>query len=153
MFAAMLSLLLVAVQPGMPPPGPAAASASEDRRALEALNAAWLNAHVSHDVDVLGSILADDFVGIYGGGARRTKADVLARAADHSRQVLSVRFENLQIEIFGDLGVVSARSILTLRNATGAVVESRNDYADIYVRRAGRWWVVSAHVVPAPPAR
>ena len=41
----------------------------------------------------------------------------------------------------------SARSRMVGKNAEGDFA-SRNDYADVYVRRAGAWRAVSAHVVP-----
>jgi ketosteroid isomerase-like protein len=120
-----------------------------DRHALEALNAAWLNSYVTRDIATLSDILADDFVGIYS-GRPRTKADLIAGLSG-PRRILSVRAENLAVQVFGDTAMVTARSVLQARDGE-QVTESRNDYADIYVRRSGRWRAVAAHVVRAPTA-
>jgi ketosteroid isomerase-like protein len=49
--------------------------------------------------------------------------------------------------VFGDVAVVRARSRIVGKTAEGDF-SSRNDYADVYVRRGGTWRAVSAHVVP-----
>ena len=127
----------------------AAAPAEADRRALEALNAAWLNAYVTRDAAALDAILAEEFVVTYGGGRQVGRDRLLARLADPSQAIVSVRWENLNVQIVGDTGIVTARSILRLRGDDGES-EVRNDYADVYVRRNGRWQAVAAHVVRVP---
>ena len=120
-----------------------------DQRTLAALNDAWLNSHVTRNGAALAEILADDFVAVYGNGRRRTKAETIA-SLSQGAQVLSVRAENLNIHVSGDTAVVTARSVLSLRDAQGRTVEVRNAYADIYVRRNGRWRAIAAHIVRAP---
>jgi len=127
----------------------AAAPAEADRQALESLNATWLNSYVTGDSTALGEILAEDFVATYGGGIRRTRAQILAGMASPRRPVVSVRWENLSVQLAGDTAVVTARSILRLGGEAGET-EVRNDYADVYVRRNGRWQAIAAHVVRAP---
>lgn len=145
MLAVMIALGLMAAQAQLAPLSPPSAEVSADHRALEALNNAWLNSYVARDPGVLDSILADDFIAVYGGGQRRTKAQLLERVRN-GPQVVSVRPENVQIQISGDVAIVTARSVLMIR-IDGEVRETRNDYADIYVRRDGRWRGVSAHIV------
>lgn len=147
--------ILLAMLAAQPQPAPAAAATetnrSEDVRELEALNAAWLNSYVARDPSVLESILADDFVAVYGGGTRRTKAELVARVRNPTVEILSVVPENVQVQISGDVAVVTARSVLRVRTAEGES-ELRNDYADIYARRNGRWRGISAHIVRVAPA-
>jgi len=127
----------------------AAAPAEADRLALEALNAAWLNAYVTRDGAALGAILAEDFVATYSGGTRRGRDQLIARAANPQQTVVSVSWENLNVQVAGDTAIVTARSFLRLRG-DGGETEVRNDYADIYVRRDGRWQAIAAHIVRAP---
>lgn len=144
----LLALALLTAIPGTFPGLAQTAAQSSDHQALETLNAAWLNSYVTGDADALAAILAEDFVATYSGGQRRTRAQIVGRLRA-GPTALSVRFENLAVQVSGDVAVVTARSVIQSRGANG-VTERRNDYADIYVRRAGRWLAIAAHIVPAP---
>jgi ketosteroid isomerase-like protein len=142
------ALAVAAVQDSPPAPSPSVET-SADQRALEALNTAWLNSYVTLDRATLSEILADDFVATYGNGRRRTKAELLGGLGQGAR-ILSVRAENLAVHVSGDTAIVTARSVLQIRQGE-QTTEARNDYADIYVRRDGRWRAIAAHIVRVPP--
>lgn len=122
------------------------AAAPADVAMLEKLNAEWLNAYKTHDGAALDRILADDFQAIYPGGRVMTKADLIKAATNPARVVETIAWEDLKIMVFGDTAVVRARSRMSGRTAEGPF-SGGNDYADVYVRRAGAWRAVSAHVV------
>jgi ketosteroid isomerase-like protein len=129
---------------------PAAASAQappEVVAALEKLNSEWLTAYKTRDGAALDRILADDFEAIYPGGRILRKADLIKTATNPARTVSDIGWDDLKILVFGDVAVVRARSRIVGKTAQGDF-SGRNDYADIYVRRAGAWRAVSAHVVP-----
>lgn len=115
--------------------------------ALEKLNSEWLTAYKTRDGAALDRILADDFEAIYPGGRILRKADLIRLATNPARTVSEIAWDDLKILVFGDVAVVRARSRMVGKNAEGDFA-SRNDYADVYVRRAGAWRAVSAHVVP-----
>lgn len=115
--------------------------------ALEKLNSEWLTAYKTRDGAALDRILADDFEAIYPGGRILRKADLIRSATNPARTVSDIAWDDLKILVFGDVAVVRARSRIVGKNAQGDF-SSRNDYADVYVRRAGAWRAVSAHVVP-----
>ncbi|WP_165187705.1 nuclear transport factor 2 family protein [Caulobacter soli] len=115
--------------------------------ALEKLNSEWLTAYKTHDGATLERILADDFEAIYPGGRILRKADLIKVATNPARVVSDIAWDDLKILVFGDVAVVRARSRMSGKTAEGDFA-SRNDYADVYVRRAGAWRAVSAHVVP-----
>jgi ketosteroid isomerase-like protein len=125
---------------------PSTAAQSPDVAALEALNAEWLNAYKTHDRAALERILADDFEAVYPGGRIMKKADLVKAAVNPARVVETIAWEDLKIMVFGDVAVVRARSRMSGKTAEGSFTGS-NDYADVYVRRAGAWRAISAHVV------
>lgn len=125
---------------------PSTAAQSPDVAALEALNAEWLNAYKTHDGAALERILADDFEAVYPGGRIMKKADLVKAAVNPGRVVETIAWEDLKIMVFGDVAVVRARSRMSGKTAEGSFTGS-NDYADVYVRRAGAWRAISAHVV------
>lgn len=121
-------------------------ASADDVAALEKLNSEWLTAYKTRDGAVLERILADDFEAIYPGGRVLKKADLVKSATDPARVIADIAWDDLKIMVFGDVAVVRARSRMNGRNAQGDF-SSANDYADVYVRRAGTWRAVSAHVV------
>ena len=123
-----------------------ATSTSPEAAALEKLNAEWLTAYKTRDGAALDRILADDFEAIYPGGRVMRKADLVKAATNPARTVSDIAWDDLKIMVFGDVAVVRARSRMSGKTAEGDFA-STNDYADVYVKRAGAWRAVSAHVV------
>jgi len=140
----MAAVLMMPAYGAMAAP-PSAASQAQDREVLEKLNARWLKSYKSHDATALEEILADDFVGVYGQRAL-SKAELVAAASNRKRNVTDISWENLQIHLAGDTAVVTAISSLK-GSQDGRDISARNQYADVYVRRDGRWVAIAAHVI------
>ena len=117
-----------------------------DRQQLEALNSRWLKTLETRDEAALASVLADDFVGLYGDAAlsRQQMLDGLK-----SRPETRVSWQNLTIQVKGDSAVVSAISTIVTHRGS-AETTSRYNYADFYSRRDGRWQAVAARVIRLP---
>jgi ketosteroid isomerase-like protein len=145
--SAALTPLAASAQTTTPQPSATTTASPETVAALEKLNSEWLTAYKTRDGAVLDRILADDFEAIYPGGRILRKADLIRSATNPARTVSEIAWDDLKILVFGDVAVVRARSRIVGRNAEGDF-SSRNDYADVYVRRAGAWRAISAHVVP-----
>ena len=131
-------------------PAPAAHASSQERAELERLNAEWLRSYVSRDGSVLDRILADDFVATYANGNRRTKADIIKSATSPASRIIAVDTERVAVQVSGDVAVVTAHSVLRLRDEGAGETSIRNAYADVYVRRNGRWRAIAAHIVRLP---
>lgn len=117
----------------------------DERAVLTVLNARWLGAYKTRDVQALNEILSERFVGVYSGGPL-TKAELIARAADPNRVVSRVDFEDLQIHFKDDVAVVSATSVLeATQNQQAQTTTSR--YVDVYVKEDGVWRAIAADVV------
>jgi ketosteroid isomerase-like protein len=145
--AAALAPSVAPAQTASPPAASPKAASPETVAALEKLNSEWLTAYKTHDGAALERILADDFEAIYPGGRILKKADLIKTATNPARTISDIGWDDLKILVFGDVAVVRARSRIVGKTAEGDF-SSRNDYADVYVRRAGAWRAVSAHVVP-----
>lgn len=149
MKALLLSLALMAAAPlsaNAQATTSEAAAPSSDVAALEALNSEWLTAYKTRDAAALDRVLADDFQGVYPGGRIMKKADVLGLATNPARSFDTVTWEDVRIVVIGDVAVLRARARMSGKSAEGPF-SSINDFADVYVRRAGAWRAISAHVV------
>ena len=147
MASAALAPVAASAQTASAPAAAATTASPETLAALEKLNSEWLTAYKTRDGAALDRILADDFEAIYPGGRILRKADLIKTATNPARTISDIAWDDLKILVFGDVAVVRARSRIVGKTAEGDF-SGRNDYADIYVRRAGAWRAVSAHVVP-----
>ncbi len=88
--------------------------------------------------------LSDDYVLITPSGTRRSKADVIRELATTGMKMEPYDPREVQIRIYGDAAVVTGR--MTQRFTLGGI-RYANDlrYTDVYVKRKGKWWLVSAH--------
>ena len=105
----LISTIVLAALAATFQPAPGANDAS-DRNQLERLNWVWLKSYETRDLAALGSVLADDFLGLYGDVAltRQHMLDGLAK-----RPPTRVTWENLRINVTGDTAIVDAISTIT----------------------------------------
>lgn len=96
--------------------------------------------------------LADDFAQITVHGKVRTKRDVVQEMAGPGFAMEPYEPTEVQVRMYGETAVVTGRVVQ--RFARGGMryeVDAR--YTDVYVRRRGRWLLVSAHASPVARSR
>jgi ketosteroid isomerase-like protein len=148
MFKMLKMLALAAIAVGAYQQATAAAAQGQEERLtdqaqLKRLNETWLRSYEQRDRAALGSVLAEDFVGIYGNSVL-SKAQMLDGVA--TRPSTRVHWENLQIGINGNTAVVSATSTITITQ-DGKESRTRYNYADVYALRDNGWQAIAAHAV------
>src|ERR1700685_3390700 len=119
---------------------------NQDVEILKKLNRDFLNAIVNRDTATLGNILADDFMLINPGGAKRNKTDNLSSALAPNQQVVSIHIDSVEVRLLTDeIGLVTAwtYNVIKADNKENAF---NICYQDVYMKRKGRWVAVAAHV-------
>jgi hypothetical protein len=88
--------------------------------------------------------LSDDYVLITPAGTVRTKRDVVSELATPGMKMNPFEAIEVQIRVYGDSAVVNGRM---LQRYTLGRVRYANDlrYTDVYVKKKGRWLLVSGH--------
>ena len=88
--------------------------------------------------------LADDYILITPTGAMKTKRDVIRELATPGMKMDPFEPFEVQVRMWGDTAVVTGR--MRQRFLLGGI-RYANDlrYTDVYVKRKGRWQLVSAH--------
>jgi uncharacterized protein (TIGR02246 family) len=114
------------------------------------LETAWNEAHVRGDAATLDQLFADDLVVAVPGMRTMSKADSLAVMASGRMKFDRYVSSDTAIRIYDGAAIVTGR-IQRTRTVGGR--ESKDDwlFTKVYVRRAGRWRVVSFHASNAPP--
>lgn len=105
----------------------------------------WLDAYEKRDAEAMKRIVADDFVIYFPNGKSQTKADIV-RMMEHmkSAQQPPTKFatEEVTARAYGSDTVVLTGRVIS---QTGNQREVQR-YTDTYVRRDGKWQVVSSHL-------
>jgi hypothetical protein len=88
--------------------------------------------------------LSDDYVLITPNGTTRTKRDVVSELGTPGMKMDPFDAIEVQIRIYGDSAILNGRM---LQRYTLGRVRYANDlrYTDVYVKKRGRWWLVSGH--------
>jgi len=88
--------------------------------------------------------LSDDYVLVSPNGTVRTKRDVVSELATPGMKMNPFEAIEVQIRVYGESAVINGRM---LQRFTLGRVRYANDlrYTDVYVKKKGRWILVSGH--------
>jgi ketosteroid isomerase-like protein len=124
-------------------PGPAAAPSKTPSvsQALQQMEHDWVDAAKTGDVDKLGSILGDDWVGLGYGAGKATKQSMLADVKSGASKVETFAFGPMDVKVLGNVAVVQGSDT---EKSTSAGKDSSGKYLwmDVFVKRDGKWVAV-----------
>jgi len=103
----------------------------------------WGEAIVKRDAASIDMLMADEFIAIYDGSVF-TKAQYFEFVKSMKEEILSFAMDEWQVRVYGDAGVVMARSTTKTRLA-GKETTNQLRFTDIWVKRDGHWKCVAAH--------
>jgi ketosteroid isomerase-like protein len=104
----------------------------------------------SKDVAALGLMLADDFVYRTHFGAEADRVAFLESIAQFPFTILSLRGEELKVNVYGETAVLTGVQVAEARPPEGETEESAVAFTDVFLRRDGRWLMVLAYGVELP---
>ena len=125
---------------------------SKAEQEVRKLERAWLDAYEQHDAKAMNAIVADDFVITFPDGSRQTKPQILdSIKAPRNPANPSLKFytEDVQARVYGDTVILIGR-VVTEYVRDGKTVKEQSRYTDTYIKRQGRWQVVTSHLSNAP---
>lgn len=98
---------------------------------------------IGGDREAVDSILAPDWSVIDLTGRVLTKAQVMRELGSGERRIESGAIDDLSIRVFGDIAVVTGRSVLSgsYQGKRASVVQR---FTDVFAKRDGRWQVVAS---------
>lgn len=105
----------------------------------------WDKAIVRKDRAAIAANMSDDFRQIDGDGDIVGKADFVKELVSDDLTIRPYTVEDLDIRIYGDTALISGRTRMT-GAYKGKPFLSHYRYIDIYVRKDGRWRIVSVQI-------
>jgi ketosteroid isomerase-like protein len=133
---------------------PAAASASGKKMSAEAtlrdMENRWEAAYASHDVSVVQSFVASDFVGVSPKFKFTNKSGLLSEFKKDKDTYQSAKNETLRITMFGpNVAVVTGRAREKGSGQDGKPFNRISYFTDTWMQRNGQWQCVASQAAEA----
>jgi ketosteroid isomerase-like protein len=143
LFASLVAVALVQAPVGNAP-------ADADVTTLARLEADWNAAHARGDAAALEHLFADDLVVVVPGMRVMTKADSVGMFTSGRMKFDRYETSETTFRVYDATAIVTGRLRRT-RVVAGATVDDDWRFTKVYLRRAGRWQVVSFHASNTAP--
>lgn len=125
-------------------------NAPEAAEAILQIERDIMDAIKSKNATALAPMLADDFIYRTHFGAEANKTEFLHSIASFPVEILSIRGEELKVNVYGETAVLTGVQRAEARAPEGEPEESAVAFTDIFVRSEGRWLMVLAYGVELP---
>jgi ketosteroid isomerase-like protein len=136
-FSALTLCLLVAVVIPLP-------AQERDAANIRALELKWTESYKQHQIDILSSLLAEDFVITIEDGSIFSKAGYITHSADASVHVEVAELSDLKVRMHGDTAVVTG-AYHERGESNGKRYEYHDRLTDVWMKIGGKWQVVASH--------
>jgi len=131
--------------------GTALAQQPSDAATVRSLELKWTESYKQRSIDILSSLLADDFVITVEDGSVYSKAGYISHTADSKVRVDIAELSDLKVRIHGNTAIVTG-SYHEKGDSEGKPYEYRDRLTDVWMKSAGKWQVVASHYsVPYKP--
>lgn len=141
-----LILCLLAASAGTSP-----AQEKSDATTVRALELKWTESYKERSIDILSSLLAEDFVITIEDGSIYSKAGYISHSADGSTKVQVAELSDLKVRMHGDTAIVTG-AYHEKGESNGKPYEYHDRLTDVWMKSGGKWQVVASHYsVPSKP--
>jgi ketosteroid isomerase-like protein len=127
------------------------AAQEKDAANIRALELKWTESYKLHQIDILSSLLAEDFVITIEDGSVFSKAGYISHSADAAVHVQVAEMSDLKVRMHGDTAVVTG-AYHERGESNGKRYEYHDRLTDVWMKIGGKWQVVASHYsVPLKP--
>ncbi len=128
---------------------PLAAQDKSDAAAVRSLELKWTESYKQRQVDILASLLADDFVITVEDGNTYSKTGYISHSAEPSVRVEVAEMSDLKVRMHGSTAVVTG-AYHERGESNGKRYEYHDRFTDVWMKSGGKWQVVASHYsIPA----
>jgi ketosteroid isomerase-like protein len=127
-----------------------AQQASPEEAKILALEKKWTDAYKQHNLTIMTSMLAEDFVFTIEDGRVFGKVGYISHTADSSVQVDLAEQSDLRVHLHGNVAVLTG-AYHELGSSKGKRYEYRDRSTDVWMKIEGQWQLIaSQYSVPVP---
>ena len=122
-----------------------------DAAAIRALEMKWTESYKQHSIDILSSLLAEDFTITIEDGSVYSKAGYISHSADSKVHVQIAELSDLKVRFHGDTAIVTG-AYHEKGESEGKTYEYHDRLTDVWMKAGGKWQVIASHYsVPVKP--
>lgn len=122
----------------------AAAQESDDANAVRALELKWTESYKQRNIDILSSLLSEEFVITVEDGNVYSKSGYITHTADSSVRVEIAEMSDLKVRMHGDTAIVTG-AYHERGQSKGKTYEYHDRLTDVWKRIGGKWQVIASH--------
>jgi ketosteroid isomerase-like protein len=111
---------------------------------VRALEMRWTQSYKERSIDILSSLLADDFVITIEDGSVYSKVGYISHSADTSVHVEVAELSDLKVRMHGDTAIVTG-GYHERGESNGKRYEYWDRLTDVWMKVGGKWEVVASH--------
>lgn len=111
---------------------------------LISLEEQWSRAYLQGDINILTTLLAEDFVITVEDGATYSKVGYIAHSGDSTLHVEISKLSDLKVRLHGNVAVVTG-AYHEKGQSKGRAYEYRDRLTDVWINTGGRWQVIASH--------
>jgi ketosteroid isomerase-like protein len=137
----MLALILCAFSIW---PITAIAQEKSEAAAIRALEMKWTESYKERSVDILSSLLSDDFMITIEDGSVYSKVGYISHSADPATHVNVAELSDLKVRVHGDAAIVTG-AYHEKGESNGKPYEYHDRLTDVWMKSGGKWQVVASH--------
>lgn len=117
---------------------------NSDASNIRALELKWTESYKQRQVQILSSLLADDFVITVEDGSTFSKPGYISHTAESSVHVEVAEMSDLKVRMHGNTAVVTG-AYHERGQSNGKGYEYHDRLTDVWMKVGGRWQVVASH--------
>ena len=117
---------------------------SADAATVRALEMKWADAYRTRHVDVLSSMISDDYVITMEDGSTLSKVGFISHTAEPSEHIEAAEFLDIKIRMHGDAAIVTG-TYHERGESGGKHFDYRDRLTDVWMKIDGKWKLVASH--------
>ncbi|MBI3477779.1 MAG: nuclear transport factor 2 family protein [Acidobacteria bacterium] len=122
----------------------AAQEKADSAATIRKLEEKWTESYKNHQIDMLSSMLADDFVITVEDGNTYSKSGYISHTADASVHVDVAEISDLKVRMHGNIAVVTG-AYHERGKSNGKPYEYHDRLTDVWMKVGGNWQVIASH--------
>ena len=115
-----------------------------DAATVRSLELKWTESYKQRNIDILSSLLSDEFVITIEDGSIYSKAGYITHSADSTVHVQVAELSDLKVRVHGDTAIVTG-AYHEKGDSSGKPYDYHDRLTDIWMKIGGRWQVVASH--------
>jgi ketosteroid isomerase-like protein len=123
---------------------PLTAQQKSDAASIRKLEEKWTESYRKRQIDILSSLLDEDFVITIEDGNTYSKSGYITHSADPSVQVDVAELSDLKVRMHGNTAVVTG-AYHERGKSNGKPYEYRDRLTDVWMKFGTKWQVISSH--------